>query len=271
MPREPTSESAPEPTTGVRVMLADVERWLHTLYIGVDGTTLRDEDRRKAREVTALLGEVARAVNRHSRRRPLLLVDAAAGKSYVGLLAAKLVLEPSGRQASVLTLEQHAERVATSRAALARLQTSVPVECRVADVAEASPWPTAPSVVVALHACGPASDAVIERAIFCGARSLLLVPCCTSGAVADAGDATDAAEHLGIARHSAVRRRFVQAWVDNRRTLRLEAHGYHTEVVEFVGATTTPHNLLWRAHYVGEPTRMAAAARDLERTYFKLD
>lgn len=271
MAREPTATSTPRPPAGAPVSLAEVERWLHALYIAVDGTTLRDEERRKAQEVTALLGEVARAVSRHSRRRPLLLVDAAAGKSYVGLLAAKLVLEPAGRQASVLTLERHAGRVAASQTALARVQTSVPVECRVADVAEAAPWPASPTLVVALHACGPASDAVIERVIASRAKSLLLVPCCTGRDVVDAGHAARAAEHLGIARQSAVRRRFVQAWVDTRRTSRLEAHGYQTEVVEFVGATVTPHNLLWRAHYVGEPSRMAAAARDLARTSLKLD
>ena len=50
-----------------------------------------------------------------------------------------------------------------------------------------------------------------------------------------------------------MRRRFIQAMVDAERTRRLEAAGYETEVVEFVGATVTPHNLLWRARRVGEP------------------
>jgi hypothetical protein len=53
--------------------------------------------------------------------------------------------------------------------------------------------------------------------------------------------------------------------VDAERTWRLEAAGYETEVVEFVPATVTPHNLLWRSRLVGEPVRMAAAARALER------
>lgn len=248
-----------------RVSLAEVEGWLHALYIGVDEAGLRDEDRRKAREVVAVLGEIERATRRLSRRQPLVLVDAAAGKSYVGLLAAKLVLEPEARPASVVTLERDAARVAASRAALARLGTRVAVDCRVAEVRNHERWPPCPSLVVALHACGPAADDVIEAAVAQEARVLLLVPCCTSRLVPSAPRAEAEAERLGLPRHAPVRRRFVQAWVDSVRTLRLEAHGYQTEVVEFVGATVTPHNLLWRARRVGEPTRMADAARRLAR------
>jgi hypothetical protein len=64
-----------------------------------------------------------------------------------------------------------------------------------------------------------------------------------------------------------VRNRFVQAFVDAERTWRLEAEGYETEVVEFVGATVTPHNLLWRARRVQEPSRMADARRTLDEWY----
>jgi hypothetical protein len=92
---------------------------------------------------------------------------------------------------------------------------------------------------------------------------LLLVPCCTT----DIGKPSRVAEGLGarlaIPRHAPVRRRFIQALVDAQRTWRLEAAGYETEVVELVAPTITPHNLLWRSRRVGEPTRMAAAARAL--------
>jgi hypothetical protein len=115
--------------------VADVERWLDALYVAAEGATLRVEDRRKGRQVAAILDEIARSAVRVSRRTPLVLVDAAAGKSYVGLLAAKLVLEPSRRPARVITLERDAARVAASLRALARLQTTVasaPFHCRLA-------------------------------------------------------------------------------------------------------------------------------------------
>jgi hypothetical protein len=241
------------------MVLADVERCLETIYIAAEGAALRDEDRRKARQLLAILEEVQRALGRFSRRRPLHLVDAASGKSYVGLLAAKLVLEPAGREATVTAIERDAARVAASERALERLGTSIPVSCRAADVADPESWPRDPSIVVALHACGEAADAIIERSIGAGARMLLLVPCCTSRAVVAAARAELHARTLGIPRQSPVRRRFIQAMVDAERTWRLEAAGYETEVVEFVGATVTPHNLLWRSRLVREPVRMTAA------------
>jgi precorrin-6B methylase 2 len=247
------------------MVLSDVERWLDLLYIAADGAGLRKEDYRKAKEVAAMLDEIARAAGRISRRSPLVLVDAAAGKAYVGLLAAKLVFEPAGIQATVMTIERDEKRVDQSRAAVERLGTSIRVECRAADVTDASAWPAAPSIVTALHACGPAADAIIDRAVAARARELLLVPCCTSRAVEAAVRAEEKATALGIPRQAPVRRRFIQAMVDAERTWRLEAAGFETEVVEFVGATVTPHNLLWRARKVGEPHRVAAAQRALER------
>jgi len=217
---------------------------------------MRREDRRKACEVAAVLEEVARLVSRFARSAPLLLVDAAAGKSYVGLLAAKLVLDS---RASVLTLEREPLRVEASRRAAARLMAPIPVECRQAAVEEAAAWPFQPSIVTALHACGQAADAIIDRVIACKARTLLLVPCCTSKAVTAASLAFAHADAVGIPRHAPVRRRFVQSIVDAERTLRLEAAGYETEVVEFVAPTVTPHNLLWRSRLVGEIRRTADA------------
>jgi hypothetical protein len=246
--------------------LAEVEHWLDRLYIAAEGAGLRDEDRKKAREVTAMLEEVERAAGRMSRREPLVLVDAAAGKSYVGLLAAKLVFEPMAIRARVVAIERDGARAALSRQAVARLNTAVEIECRTGDVGDPEAWPATPSIVAALHACGPAADVIIERAVGAAARELLLVPCCTSRGVEAAVRAEAHAESSGIPRQAPVRRRFIQAMVDAERTWRLEAAGYQTEVVELVGATVTPHNLLWRARRVGEPSRMSAARRALAQS-----
>ena len=243
------------------IQLCEVEQWLDRLYIAADGAGLRLEDRRKACEVAAMLEEIERAIGRFSQRSALVLVDAAAGKSCVGLLAAKLVLDPSGRRATVITIERDSKRVEAGHRAVQRLNASTPIECRIGDVAASEAWPRGMSIVAALHACGPAADAVIERTIAARARLLLLVPCCTSDAVPAAVRAKAQAETAGIPRHAMVRRRFIQAMVDAERTWRLEAAGYETEVVEFVPPTVTPHNLLWRARLVGEPQRMKHGPR----------
>ena len=249
------------------IQVTEVEEWLNRLYIAAEGAGLRREDRRKAVEVAALLEEIERGVARFSRSAPLVLVDAAAGKSYVGLLSAKLVLDRCGRRGRVITIEQNSTRVEASLRAVQRLESSFPIECRTADVAAEEAWPQNASIVAALHACGPAADAIIERAIETRARQLLLVPCCTSAAMPSAARALARADAAGIPRHAPVRRRFIQAMVDAERTWRLEAAGCQTEVVEFVAPTVTPHNLLWRARLVGEAGRMRTAQIALEKLH----
>jgi hypothetical protein len=241
------------------IQTSDVEQWLERLYLAAEGAGLRREDRRKACEIAGMLDEIDRALGRFSHRSEIVLVDAAAGKSYVGLLSAKLLLDPLERRARVIAIEREPKRVEASLRAIERLDSSASIECRLADVTCGEAWPHEISIVVALHACGPAADAVIEHAIAARARLLLLAPCCTSAAMPFAVHAGRQADAMGIPRHAQVRRRYIQAMVDAERTLRLEAAGFETEVVEFVAPSVTPHNLLWRSRLVGEKRRMRAA------------
>jgi hypothetical protein len=247
------------------ISVKEVEFWLDRLFVAAEGAGLRNEDRKKAREVAAMLAEVEREAGRFSKRASLVLVDAAAGKSYVGLLSAKLVFEPSGLKAAIITIEKDPYRTDASFRALALLDTRIPIECRTASVETDSAWPENISIVTALHACGSAADAIIDQAIATGARVLLVAPCCTSKAVEASARAIARANEFGIPRHAPVRRRFIQAFVDAERTWRLEAAGYETEVVEFVAPSVTPHNLLWRARLVREPRRSEAAKQALAR------
>ncbi|HWE30267.1 MAG TPA: methyltransferase, partial [Polyangia bacterium] len=129
--------------------LATVEATLHRLFIAADGTSLRREDLKKAREAAALLDQLARIV-----RPDRLLVDAAAGKAYVGLLAVELI-----GVTRVHVIEREPRRAALCRQAASRLSRAAEVTIVERDVADASAWPADPDVVVGLHACGAASDA----------------------------------------------------------------------------------------------------------------
>jgi hypothetical protein len=213
-----------------------VERLLQDVWIAAPGTALREEDRKKAVEVAALLAELARV-----HKDGMLLVDAAAGRGYVGLCAARLV-----GPMRVVAID-----------ADARLLPRAPeIEGRAGRVEDLALWPAEADAVVALHACGPASDAVVDAAIATRARRLFLIPCCTRGS----GAAERRADEAGIPRHAAVRRAFLESIVLAERTLRLEAAGWQTDVVELVPRSVTPYNLMLRARRVCEPGRMAAAA-----------
>ncbi|MFZ5443130.1 MAG: methyltransferase [Myxococcota bacterium] len=231
------------------VARADVERLLGELFIDAPGAGLRKEDLKKSHELAALLTELSRV----GRAGPL--VDVAAGKAYVGLLAVELL----GFE-RLTVIERNAARLADVRHAQAKLSRPAQVELKEGDVGDRALWPRKPGAVVALHACGPASDATIDAAIEAEAKWLLLVPCCYSAEVPAWSTAEQKADALGLPSHAEVRRRFVQAFIDAERTLRLEAAGWETTVVPFVAPTVTPHNLLFRARRLLEPRRMADAS-----------
>jgi hypothetical protein len=251
-----SSATSPRPSSN----LAAVEAILHRLYIGDPAARLRDEDHQKARELVVVLDEIARIAPRAGT-----LVDAAAGKGAVGLAAIATVLDPKAWR--LIAIERDAHRVELLR----RAGSDLPLDARACDVGDPAAWPDDPTLVVALHACGLATDAVIDRAIAARARHVLLVPCCYGGFAthADAARPTDAYAHdwadaMGV-RPGVLRASLARTLTDAERTLRLEAAGYETTVIDPIPASVTPFGRLWRARRVNEPVRMARARADLER------
>jgi hypothetical protein len=229
-----------------------IERFLHDVAIGGEGLRLRDEDKKKARELAGLLPEIARALE--GTPAPVL-VDAAGGSGWVGLAALALLELPGLR---VIGIEREAAKAARASA----LRGEARYEVREADVADAGAWPDAPDLVVALHACGAASDHVIERAAAASARHVLVIPCCVASTLPLAELAATKADVLGLPRPGPVRRRFVESFVLGARLLAMESLGYRTEAVAFVGETVTPYNVLLRGvRRPNDRTRIEAAAR----------
>ncbi|MBX3227829.1 MAG: methyltransferase [Labilithrix sp.] len=233
--------------------LEDVRAAVLRLFIDAPGAGLRKEDEQKCRELHALLPWIAKV------RRGAHVVDAAAGKASVGLVAAELL-----EVGALTVIERDAGRVAACRAAAKRLTREVPVDVRASDVAAADAWPPEPDVVVALHACGPAADLVLDGAARAGARTVLVVPCCYGDAVPFRRRATAAVEGLGYVADDLLRRRIAASLVDLERALRLEAAGYETSVEELVAPTVTPHNLLIAGRKTGSPVRIARARARLD-------
>jgi hypothetical protein len=249
----------------VTLSVAEVERWLDRLYVAAEGATLRQSERKKAREVAALLDEMSRALPKHARRE-LTLVDAAAGKAYVGLLAIPLLLQPRELRARVVLIERDHRRAAAAKRAAAVALAAAPgvhVDILCGDVGDASLWPAEPELVVALHACAGASDAIIARAAAACARRILVVQCCVAADLPAARRARAQAQRLGLEPHGELRRRLVDTLVAGERATTLEALGYETVVVELVPVSVTPQNLLLRSRRVGEPQRMRDAAARL--------
>lgn len=232
--------------------LERVRATVHRLFIDCPDASLRKEDEQKSRELLGLLPLVARI------KKGAHVVDAAAGKASVGLVAAELL--PIGR---LTVLERDAARVAACRSAAARLGRDVSVDVKHVDVADESAWPEEPDAVVALHACGGAADLVIDGAIRCRARQVLVAPCCYGDSVPFRAHAAAVVEAMPFAADDLIRRRMTASLVDMERKLRLEAAGFETDIEEFVAPTVTPHNLVFCARRTGSEVRIARAKERL--------
>lgn len=239
-------------------------------FIAADGARRRREDETKVDELVALLADVGRVIGKSSKKSEFVLVDAAAGKGYVGVLAAALLLRD--RPARLVLVERDERRLEDAIVAARRLGVTHPISPVATDVDDASAYPDDASLVVGLHACGDASDRILERSVASRARNLLLVPCCVGRSTRGESLARSIHASLALPDAAPIARRMVHAIVDGERILRLESAGYQTDALEFVPARVTPYNVLLRARRVDEPIRKARSREALARlTSFSAD
>jgi hypothetical protein len=234
------------------VSLERVRDVVRRLFIDAPGKALREEDEKKCRELVGVLSLLS------SIKKGAHLVDVAAGKASVGLVACELL--PIGQ---LTVIERDPRRIAACRSAVTRLKRTVVVDLREADLEAADAWPTSPDAVVALHACGGAADLAIEGAIRCGARRAFIVPCCYGESIRFRESAAAVVAAMTFVADDLVRRRMTASLIDTERALRLEAAGFQTDIEEFVAPTVTPHNLVLCARRTADPRRMARAQERL--------
>ncbi len=227
------------------IELSIIEAQLTRLYLG--GGSPRNEEKKKAREVAGLLEEISRVQPQPvPRGKARVLVDAAAGNGYLGLCAAALL---GWRR--VVAIERDADRAARVRAAAAKLETPIDLRVEVASLDDASSMPSEADVLVALHACGPATDAVLRAGIAARARWILCAPCCYGVAVPGWAAAIEEARRLGLPDDAITHVRFAIARIDGHRLASLGNAGYEASLRAFTAPTVTPHHLVIRARKGG--------------------
>ena len=115
-----------------------------------------------------------------------------------------------------------------------------------------------PDLVVALHACGTASDDVIDLVVRTEATRLALVPCCHPRR-------PDLLARMDLPVSGAGGDRLASAALDGLRVLRLEAARYRVDTVALAATATTGRDLLIMARAGGGKERALGAAAALSR------
>jgi SAM-dependent methyltransferase len=229
-------------------LIATVESLLLERYIAAPGAALRNEDRRKAAEVAALVGRIRRIF---PVRRRLTMVDLACGQGYAGIAAAHLL----GPGVELVGIERAEERVERCRAIAADLGLDS-ASFQTGEI-ETAPLPARPDLVIALHACGGATDQAIARTAALQPRFVLVVPCCHPRRLPP--------PLAGFPSKGVLRRRWDVLMTDARRSLELEAAGFLVTVAELVAPTVSPDNLLFEGRHIGPSNRSRKAREALQQ------
>jgi hypothetical protein len=209
----------------------DLLKDLHLLTRDGD---LNADSRRKVKQIRHLLGLLRPGLDDVLARHPEpTIVDAGAGKSYLGFLLHATVIEPAAR-GTVWSIEWRPELAADAEARARRFGAGR-MRFLSGAIAEAA-VPERVHVVTALHACDTATDDALLLAIRRGADHVAVVPCCQAEVarqLADHKPDDDAA--AALCAHPWHRRELGSHLTNVIRALALEAHGYQVTVTELAG------------------------------------
>ena len=236
----------------------------------------------KRRQVDAFLRQLSAALPEGlAADRPLRAVDLGCGNAYLTLAAQRwLAGRPAGARTVGVELRDDLVTRSSDRAGQAGVEGIAFTAGTIADADPLAELGGPPDVVLALHACDTATDDALARAVEWEAPVVLAAPCChrdVQRQLVAAGAGTPSsplpAAQDALVSSPILRERFADVLTDSLRSAALRAHGYRTDVVEFVDSEHTPRNALLRAVRPGRPVpaadreRAAAELRELSAAW----
>lgn len=219
---------------------ASAQPWLQALGLCDDAGRVRPSMAAKHQQLERYL-EILSHLVRECGWTPdtsLKLADMGCGKGYLTFGVWHLLNRRLGLRASVLGVETRPDLVEQA-SQIARSVHAESLQFVAGDIA------TIPldglDALLALHACNTATDDALARGVRSGAKLMVVSPCCHQELRPKLGRPEPLAPLLG---HGLLAERFSEWLADGLRVLQLEAAGYATKVIEFVGSEHTPRNLL---------------------------
>jgi Methyltransferase domain len=167
---------------------------------------------------------------------PIRVADFGSGKGYLTFAVHHHLQSTLGRNATVTGVELRPDLVALCTKAAARLGLSG-LHFEQGDVRERPAQPL--DVMIALHACDTATDHAIHLGIRSGASLIVCSPCCHKQIRPQMHSPAVMAPML---QHGIHLGQEAEMLTDSLRALLLQAHGYDTQVFEFVSLEHTSKN-----------------------------
>ncbi|MEM9243525.1 MAG: methyltransferase [Pseudomonadota bacterium] len=196
---------------------------------------------RKHQQILAYLPHIQSAINKLSRKRPIMLLDCGCGKSYLSFVLYAYCTKVLGRTIKLFGVDRNLELINACKHSAKKLGFSnMYFYC--SDAVDFKPSGSV-DIVYSLHACDTATDYTIATGANLGAKYIFSVSCCQhSHREKMSGHPLTAAS-----RFKPYKERLVDMLGDTMRALLLEDIGYGVNIFEFVDAKRTPKNIMLRA------------------------
>lgn len=223
-------------------LLSGEEKFLFELGISDKNGRVRDKMQAKFRQINRFCEYITEAKDKLPPDGVVYIADLCCGKSYLSFAAYHTVSELIGRECVMYCVD---------------LKRSVIDYC--SDIAEKCGFSgmkftcgninefvpeNRPNMVISLHACDTATDAVLDCAVRYGAEVILSTPCCHR----ELSEKLDCESLSFIADKPLLRQKLCSAATDALRLMRLEAAGYDTDATELIDPENTPKNLMLRGY-----------------------
>jgi SAM-dependent methyltransferase len=249
---------------------ADALPFLRAVGIASPDGQIRADRRSKYRQITSFieLADAGEAFTPAAGRDSLRVLDAGCGSAYLTFALYDHLTRVKGITAEVTGIDWNAQLMAQNQQRADSLGADWAGHLRfeTANIIDYRMTPP-PDVVIALHACDTATDDALAQGIGWDCQAIVVAPCCQQNLQEKLNKAVTPREFLPVMRHGILRWEQGNLLTDAFRALLLRVMGYRTDVVEFVGASHTPKNVMIRAIKGAQPfePKFVEEYRELKR------
>jgi len=219
------------------------EPFLKALDISDKNGRVHDKKQGKFRQINRFLEHIEDIYATLPKENTLTVYDLCSGKSYLSFAVYHYLTAIKGRDINMLCIDLKEDVISWCKSLAAQLNyAGMRFIC---DDIKNTPRDTAPDMVISLHACDTATDAVIDTAISLGAKIILSTPCCHRYL----NDKISTEELKFVTDYPQLRNKLCEAITDAIRLSRIKSYGYKVSALELTDPENTPKNTLLRAIY----------------------
>lgn len=218
--------------------ISEDRQYLHLLGLASADGKIYDKSQKKYKQINKFIEIFDHLISDYPITKLIRIADMGSGKGYLTFAMYDHLINGKGMRSKITGYELREDLVKTcydialkcDYPGLSFAQKSI----EDADVRDTE-------VVIALHACDIATDMAIAKGIQSGAQYIVVSPCCHK-------QIRKSMKHHNalspILSHGILEERQAEILTDGIRALLMEAHGYKTQVFEFISSEHTGKNLM---------------------------